>query len=79
MKGTKKSAEKPEAWRIRLLNERKDLSEKIGKLATFISSQEYDKLDDGDKDLLCQQRNVMLAYQRILNMRIKGMPKEITT
>lgn len=56
----------------RVLTERKNLSEKLEDLNTFIeTSPFYKALPDTHKELLTAQREVMGAYERILSARLE--------
>ena len=60
-----------EDYKDRVLEEANKLGNKIGKLADFIRSDGFDKLNNIDKDLLIDQRSYMLKYFDILNSRIE--------
>lgn len=59
-----------EDWQQRLIEERDQLSERIGKLTVFMSSQAYRDIDQRDQFLLSQQFLAMSKYRAILNDRI---------
>lgn len=57
----------------RVLDEKKDLDNKIKKLFIFITtSQVYLKLNSVEKNNLCLQLNTMRCYSDILHNRIKN-------
>lgn len=56
---------------LRVIEEHRELTEKISKLAEFFIKEIYTNLPENDKDLLSAQYNIMVAYSNILEMRIK--------
>lgn len=55
----------------RVVTERDELSEKIGKLKVFTMTKKFDELEDADAILLNVQLEQMIAYERTLDCRIK--------
>lgn len=61
-----------EDWQQRVVDEKTELDEKIGKLSVFVRSDAYHSLENGmDKDLLDDQLNAMEVYSNILAERIE--------
>ena len=60
-----------EDYQIRVIQEQKELDEKINKLEAFIRTDTYDKLDDDEKFRLIDQWEVMNDYSTILGKRIE--------
>ncbi len=55
----------------RVVDEQKELSEKLTKLQVFIASSPiFKELDERDQELLEEQQLAMLDYQEILDERI---------
>lgn len=60
-----------EAWQDRVIAEKRELDEKIVKLAEFISGNaSFDVLPTEERGLLRAQRDTMLDYSDILKQRI---------
>ena len=59
-----------EAFKVRLINEQFDLQEKIGKLKSFVESENFNKVDDPQQKLLSDQLGVMVRYNDILIERL---------
>ena len=59
-----------EAFKVRLINEQFDLQEKIGKLKSFVESENFNKVDDQQQKLLINQFGVMVRYNGILIERL---------
>lgn len=57
-------------WQQRVINEEKELSEKIDKLVIFIDSFGFAKLDVDEQYMLKRQLNAMLLYSEALSDRI---------
>lgn len=57
-------------WKSRVRVERKELNERLAKLTTFLLSAHVAALDPIDRDLLIRQREAMVAYSAILDLRI---------
>lgn len=55
----------------RMLIEYEELTDKLGKLNAFISSDKFKELDEENRSLLNAQYNCMLTYATILKHRIK--------
>ena len=58
-------------WYQRLVEEQKDLNDKINKLALFTTIAEYSELSEFKRDLLHAQWRAMETYNQILQIRIK--------
>lgn len=66
-----------EDFQQRVLQEHKDLSEKIVKLLAFLSKPDLiDIADDKEIELLMEQVFHMQKYQETLQARINRFPKE---
>ena len=58
-------------WQERVVNEQNDLFEKIDKLDLFIDNKSnFEKLNEVNRQLLLAQKSAMLAYGKILEVRI---------
>lgn len=57
-------------YQERVVAEKKDLEEKIDKLHTFISSDEWKDVDLREKDRLLRQVHHMTKYASVLGERI---------
>jgi len=57
----------------RLVVEKTELDDKLGKLKSFIGSDKFSTVDDVQKSLLQAQSHVMGAYSQILEERIKWL------
>ncbi len=57
-------------WQQRVITERDELSEKIGKLAAFQSTEAFPQLDPEDQERLNKQMAAMCEYRCILSERI---------
>lgn len=55
----------------RLVDEASALYEKIGKLALFLQSKDFDGLSSENQELLNKQYQLMLEYHQVLLQRIK--------
>lgn len=53
----------------RIIEEHKELTQKIGKIDAFIESDTFKGLSDTEKDLLCMQAVCMKGYSTFLNAR----------
>ena len=54
----------------RVLDEKKELDEKSGKLNTFFNTATFDKLSSEEQDRLHRQYELMVQYSAVLNERI---------
>lgn len=54
----------------RLLDEKKDLDEKISKLKSFINGNIFNNINDNQQSLLLIQHQTMITYSLILSKRI---------
>lgn len=59
-----------EAFQQRVVDEKKDLDEKISKLKAFFDTKVFNDLPLEDQSLLYRQYNVMRPYQQVLAERI---------
>lgn len=59
-----------EDWKERLVNEQKELKERLAKLTDFINSEEFYKLSENNRQLLKNQKIAMELYLSVLNMRV---------
>lgn len=57
-------------WQLRVIDERDELVQRIDKLTIFLLGKESSKLDSEDRDLLIEQRELMILYLHALNKRI---------
>lgn len=57
-------------WRDRLLGESQQLNIRINKLHEFMTTDDFDKLQYEDRELLVQQLDAMDTYASILTKRI---------
>lgn len=62
--------EKQEPFVQRMIEEQKDLQEKLEKVNAFIGSEKYAKLDEYNRSLLYLQREAMAVYFEKLTARI---------
>lgn len=61
-----------EPWKQRVLTEKDELNDKIGKLAAFLSSEQFAALPEAEQDRLTRQLDAMTAYRSILTERINA-------
>ena len=60
-----------EDYQKRVIQEQKELEDKIYKLQEFIISDKFDNIKDKDeKNRLIKQSDIMMKYNKILNERI---------
>ena len=57
-------------WIGRLVDEEKQLEERISKLRKFIASDNFVNLEETDKTLLTLQHSVMRTYHQIIQKRL---------
>ncbi|MDR1883081.1 MAG: hypothetical protein LBR26_09935 [Prevotella sp.] len=62
-----------EDFKTRLVNERAELNEKIGKLKAFINTGKFFDLSENNRNLLWKQRAVMEIYEETLAARMKEL------
>ena len=55
----------------KLVKEIRDLKSKITKLVKFIETEDFDNLDDENRELLLQQKEEMSKYLSILEKRFE--------
>ena len=65
-----------EEWKERLLEEHKQLKERLVKLIEFLNSEKYFTFDDNTKAVFNRQRTGMEIYLSALNIRVFGKPEE---
>ncbi len=61
----------------RVLDEKRELDEKISKLIQFFPAGTFLVLPRAEQERLRRQETVMLAYSDILGERIAAFPKEV--
>lgn len=61
-----------------LINEQKELAERLGKLKVFTESAYYSALPCRDKFLLRQQLRFMTGYEIILRQRLERAEKKMS-
>ena len=59
-----------EDYKERLIDEQKELKEKVSKLTEFMNSEEYYKLSPNNKLVLKNQKIAMELYLQVLNTRV---------
>ena len=64
-----------EDWQLRILDERKEVSDRLAKLDRFLDSEFSFKMDLTDRYLLIKQSVVMAEYVNILDKRIHRFKK----
>lgn len=62
-------AEKPD-WQVRVIEERAQLYDRIERLRAFIGDVPFTRLLQEDRDLLLQQRTLMIELLTLLDRRI---------
>lgn len=62
--------EKQEPFVKRMVEEHKELKERLTKLNTFLKSEKFAEVDDYGKSLLIRQREAMAVYFETLTARI---------
>lgn len=62
-----------EAFKLRLLEEAKELKNKINKLHDFLYSQDFMNISQKQKNLLREQYKIMNLYYNILDLRINDI------
>ena len=67
-----------EDWKERLINEQKELKERLAKLTDFINSEKFYNLSQNNRQLLRNQKIAMELYLNVLNMRLFEEVDEIT-
>jgi hypothetical protein len=63
------------AHQQRVVTERDELADKISKLAAFLVTPTFQRLDDAEQTRLSNQVDVMRLYCTILEQRIESFPK----
>ena len=64
-----------ESWQQRVIDEEKELSIKIKKLDSFVTTDSFENLSSLNKELLVIQLFAMKHYDAILNKRISNFNK----
>ena len=59
-----------EDYKERLIEEQKELKEKVSKLTEFMNSEEYYKLSPNNRLILKNQKIAMDLYLQVLNTRV---------
>lgn len=59
-----------ENYKERLIEEQKELKEKVSKLTEFMNSEDYYKLSPNNRLVLKNQKIAMELYLQVLNMRV---------
>lgn len=57
-------------WLLRLVQERRELCDRLGKLAMFMDAPAFKQLDRDDRMLLEAQRAAMETLERLLRARL---------
>jgi hypothetical protein len=57
-------------FKTRLVQERTELSDKTGKLDSFLNSEAFHTIDEKQQELLKIQVHLMKSYEWVLNQRI---------
>lgn len=57
-------------YQERVIAERDELQERIGRLSEFLDTEIFQDLPPGSQNLMMDQFSVMLRYRGILNQRI---------
>ena len=60
-----------EPYQDRVVEEREELSKKLGQLGEFLGSEVYSGLPAGEQRLLVRQHQLMFEYGAILGKRIE--------
>jgi hypothetical protein len=60
-----------EEYKIRLIEETKELATKTNKLNDFMKTNFFYKLPRNKKDLLYEQYQLMVSYLRVLGLRLE--------
>lgn len=58
-------------FKSRLLTEKLELDEKLGKLSSFVNDEAIKSIDPKQQELLAKQLPIMQLYSEILNERIQ--------
>ena len=66
----KKAAPADNSWQDRVIAEKVDLDEKVGKLIEFIDSAAFAETSPYEQNLLVRQKEIMQDYSRVLDQRI---------
>ncbi len=64
-----------EPWQQRVVEEKKELDEKLVKLHDFISGETFKSMDWPQATMLKRQRAIMRDYSAVLAERIKAFSK----
>lgn len=57
-------------YQVRAIQEKKELDERLTKLAAFIKGEAFQKLTEEESEDLCDQHAAMLTYSAVLERRI---------
>lgn len=61
-----------QAWQERVMQEKKELDEKWGRLIAFIASPDFERLDKPEQNRMRRQENIMAQYSEVLSERIEN-------
>jgi hypothetical protein len=59
-----------EPYQQRVIDEKRELDEKITKLDAFLNTATFDALDDAEQNRMNCQEDYMISYSRVLGERI---------
>lgn len=59
-----------EAYQKRVIDECRELEDKLQKLLEFSATQIFLDLSDEEREMLLRQKQIMLAYTKVLHERI---------
>lgn len=62
-----------EDFKLRLIDELNELHKKRLKLVAFIGTETFSSLNQNQRKLLIKQEDVMLLYERILQLRLDDL------
>ena len=61
---------------LRVVEEKTQLDERLGKLVKFTCSEMFTSLDVAEQDLMILQQNLMVQLSHVLGCRIKAFGKK---
>lgn len=61
-------------YQILVINEKKDLDEKLAKLTAFIDGPDFAQVPEAERRRMISQSGIMQQYSEILGARIAGFP-----
>ena len=65
-----------QAHELRVVEEKTQLDERLGKLVKFTCSEMFTSLGDTEQDLMILQQNLMMQLSHVLACRIKAFGKK---